>query len=175
MFKVINIGGKDYKLEYTIEASLYDEGIDTTLKFIGSAGMPSEEELKKYTEEQQIEIRKRFVDGVLHSMTNLPKTAIDLLYMGLLEHHGTGKYGDHTICSKEDVKELVRTYFEEHQEDGTGTFYDILSICLDQMGVDGFFKRTGLEKMMEAGKKTEESKEPVPMNREQRRKKVSKN
>lgn len=27
MYKVLKIGDKDYKLEYTIEASLYDEGM----------------------------------------------------------------------------------------------------------------------------------------------------
>lgn len=169
MYKVLKIGDKDYKLEYTIEASLYDEGIDTTLKFISAAGMPKEEDLEKYTPEQQIEIRKQVVDNIMKSMTNLPKTAMDLFYMGLLEHHGSGKYADHTIKSKDDVKDLIRDYFEDHTEDGTGTFYDILSMCLDQMAEDGFFKRTGLEKMMSNAQKKDESSEPVPVNREQRR------
>ena len=150
MYKVLKIGDRDYKLEYTIEASLYDEGIDTTLKFISAAGMPKEEDLEKYTPEQQIEIRKQVVDNIMKSMTNLPKTAMDLFYMGLLEYHGSGKYADHT-------------------EDGTGTFYDILSMCLDQMAEDGFFKRTGLEKLMSNAQKKDESSEPVPVNREQRR------
>lgn len=169
MYKVLKIGDKDYKLEYTIEASLYDEGIDTTLKFISAAGMPKEEDLEKYTPEQQAEIRKQVVDNIIKSMTNLPKTAMDLFYMGLLEHHGSGKYADHTIKSKDDAKDLIRDYFADHTEDGTGTFYDILSMCLDQMAEDGFFKRTGLEKMMSNAQKEGESSEPVPLNREQRR------
>lgn len=168
MYKVLKIGDKDYKLEYTIEASLYDEGIDTTLKFISAAGMPKEEDLEKYTPEQQAEIRKQVVDNIIKSMTNLPKTAMDLFYMGLLEHHGSGKYADHTIKSKDDVKDLIRVYFADHTDDGTGTFYDILSSVWSN-GRRRFFQTDGLEKMMSNAQKKDESSEPVPVNREQRR------
>ena len=35
MYKILEIGGKEYKLEYTIEASLYDECVERLIKFLG--------------------------------------------------------------------------------------------------------------------------------------------
>lgn len=34
MYKVITISGKDYKLEYNIEAALYKDGIDRFIEFL---------------------------------------------------------------------------------------------------------------------------------------------
>lgn len=165
MYKILTIGGQDYKLEYTVEASLYEEGIERLIGFLGKTSVSfDEEELKGLPKEEQIEIRKRYVMENLSGVSNIPSLALSVFYAGLMEHHGAS--GDKTVRSKDDAKELVRQYFDDHKNDGTDNFYDILLICMEQMGEDNFFKRTGLEKVMEqAAKNNEQS----TGNREQRR------
>lgn len=141
MYKVLTVNGKDYKLEYTIEASLYDECIEKLVSFFekafGAMDADDEDESKRETA-----IRKS-ISGI----SNIPATTLSVFYAGLLEHHGTGRNGDKSVRSKEDAKDIIRSYFEEHDEDGTGNYYDLLMICVNQMGDDGFFKRIGLERM----------------------------
>lgn len=148
MYKVLTIGGNEYKLEYTIEASLYDECIEKLVAFFGNTfGGANEEEITKdMDEEQKMEVRKLLLKNSISGIGNLPQTALSVFYAGLLEHHGSE--GDKSIKSKRDAKELVRTYFKEHTEDGKDNFFDLLTICLEQMVEDGFFKRTGLEKIV---------------------------
>ena len=67
-----------------------------------------------------------------------------------------------------DAKKIAKQYIQEHSEDGTGNFYDLFTICLNQMAEDDFFVRTGLNKIMSQAMNTEESSEPKP-NRAQRR------
>jgi len=99
------------------------------------------------------------------TITNIPRTAITLFYMGLLEHHGED--GDGTVTSFGDAKRLAKQYYIDHAEDGTDTPVDLINLCLEQMGEDGFFKRTGLEKVFSGAQKTEES--SATPNRAQRR------
>ena len=149
MYKVLTIGGKEYKLEYTMEAALYDEGIEKLVSFMEKAfgGMDMDENADM-TDEKVAMKQERALKKGISGISNLPAAALAIFYAGLLEHHGTGKNGDKSIRSKEDAKDVLRAYLEEHEEDGTGNFYDLLMICVNQMGEDGFFKRIGLEKMM---------------------------
>ena len=77
-----------------------------------------------------------------------PNTALELFYMGLLQHHGED--GDGTVLDIKSAKRLVTQYFAEQDtaENGINDFAALLSVCMNQMGEDGFFKRTGLEKIM---------------------------
>lgn len=148
MFKTITINNKEYHLEYTVEAALYGDATQKLMDFLihtvsGNTDDPTEA-----------------IKENLRTVADVPQTALTLFYAGLLEHHGP--FGDNTIRTVADAKRLVRDYFEDHAEDGTDNFMDILTMCLDQMGEDGFFKRVGLEKMFQAA-------EPEPVNREQRR------
>ena len=59
-----------------------------------------------------------------------------------------------------DAKKIAKQYIQEHSEDGTGNFYDLFTICLNQMAEDDFFVRTGLNKIMSQAMNTEESSEP---------------
>lgn len=150
MYKILKIGGVDYKLEYTVEASLYEECIEKLMNFVGNAyeGI-NNDEMKELSGEELREARRNVMKERISSVSNIPSVAMTVFYAGLLENHGMGLHGDKTIRNKEDAKELVRQYFDEHKDDGTDNFYDILLICMEQMGEDDFFKRTGLEKMTE--------------------------
>ena len=150
MYKTLTIGGKDYKLEYTIEAALYKDGVDRLIDFIGGfSGVQGEQEITKGLEpESKTKVRIQIVNNLKSEITNLPNTALELFYMGLLQHHGED--GDGTVPDIKAAKRLVAKYFAEQDkvENGINDFAALLAVCMEQMGEDGFFKRTGLEKIM---------------------------
>lgn len=130
--KVLNIGGKDYTFEFTFEASLHSECIERTTHlmacFEGAEGASQ-------------------IKSVIAGLSNLPRTAMSMFYAGLLENHGES--GDKTILSEKDAKSLIKQYFAEHEGDGTDNFYAIMELMIGCMGDDGFFKRIGLEHMIQ--------------------------
>lgn len=147
MYKVLTIGGKDYRLEYNIEASLYEDGIDHLVNFLsGTFGPIGEKELTKgLSEEDKTKVRVELMKNFRSEILNLPDTALTLFYAGLLEYHGLD--GDGSVLSKGDAKKLVKQLFNEQPVDGISDFASLLDVCMNQMGEDGFFKRTGLEKI----------------------------
>lgn len=170
MYKRLQIGTKEYKLEYTIEASLYNECVERMMEFFGKTlAITNEQELTKgLSKEEKIEMRMQLVKDSLSGMINLPKTALTVFYAGLLEYHGEA--GDNTVRSIGDAKALVKQYFSEHVEDGKDNFYDLLQVCMEQMGEDGFFKLTGMERFLSQNGESEEIQKP---NRAKRRAKAS--
>jgi len=141
MYKVLNIGGKDYKLEYSIEASLYADCVaNLTGVMTDISSARSENDIKK----------------VLSGISNIPQTALTMFYAGLMEAHGTHPDGDGKVPDIHTAKRLIRQYIKEHTEDETGNFYGIMEICINQMGEDGFFKLVGLEAMMNSGTKKQQ-------------------
>lgn len=164
MYNLLTIGGKEYKLEYTMEAALYDEGIEKLVSFMEKAfGGIDTDDNSDMSDEEIAQKQERAMKKGIAGISNIPAVTLSVFYAGLLEHHGTGKNGDRSIRSKEDAKDVLRAYLEEHEEDGTGNFYDLLMICVNQMGEDGFFRRIGLEKMMG------QAASPTSLNRAQRR------
>lgn len=135
MYKVLNIGGQDYKLEYSIEASLYADCISSL------TGLMTDIE----TAGNLNDIKK-----VLAGVSNIPQTTLTMFYAGLMEAHGNHPDGDGMVSDIQTAKRLIAQYIKEHTEDETGNFYGIMQMCIEQMGEDGFFKLTGLNPMMEA-------------------------
>ena len=148
MYKVITISGKDYKLEYNIEAALYKDGIDRFIEFLGNTfgAQDGKELVKGLPYQEKVRVMQRMILNLKNEIINLPNTALELFYMGLLEYHGPD--GDGTVLTMKDAKRLVSQLFFEQPEDGICDFAALLSLCADQMGEDGFFKRTGLEKIL---------------------------
>lgn len=133
MYKILKIGGKDYKLEYSIEASLY---ADCTANLTG------------LMTEIQMAGDNKDVKKVVSELSNIPQTALTIFYAGLMEHHGAHPDGDGTVPDIQTAKRLIAQYLKEHTDDDTGNFFGIMQMCIEQMGEDGFFKLTGLEGMM---------------------------
>ena len=132
---VLNIGNKDYKIEFTIEASLCNECTEKVTNLMMNIAEAS---------------GKKAVREVVSSMTDVPQTTMTMFYAGLLEYHGED--GDGTVVNKDDAKKLLKKYFAEHKEDGTGNFYSLMELLIEQMGNDGFFKQIGLEQMFTQAK-----------------------
>ena len=133
MYKVLQIGGKDCKLEYSIEASLY---ADCTASLTG------------LMTEIQIAGDSKDIKRIVSELSNIPQTTLTIFYAGLMEHHGVHPDGDGSVPDIQTAKHLIAQYLKEHSEDDTGNFFGIMQMCIEQMGEDGFFKLTGLEGMM---------------------------
>jgi hypothetical protein len=130
--KIINIGNKDYKFEFTIEASLYNECTEKITNLLFSI------------EESQ---SKEDIKQLLSGLSDIPQTTLTMFYAGLLEHHG--EEGDGTILTKKDAKALIKQYIDEHKEDDKGNFYEIMNEMIAIMEEDGFFNQIGLTQAAE--------------------------
>ena len=134
MYRVLEVSGVPYRIEYTIEAALYEECIETVTNFmIGMGEASGEKDIKM----------------LIKNMANVPSLTITLLYAGLLEHHGTHKGADGTVTCLEDAKQIAAQYIRENKDSESGNFYGLMEILLKQMGDDGFFRQIGLEQMMQ--------------------------
>lgn len=129
MYRIIKIGGKDYKLEYSIEASLYSECAEKITEL-----------MVKIEESGDIK-------HVLSGISNIPQTTLTVFYAGLMEHHGNHSEGDGTVPDIQSAKRLIAQYIREHSGDDTGNFFGVMNICVEQMGEDGFFDLIGLSSM----------------------------
>jgi hypothetical protein len=137
--KRINIDGKEYTLEYTIEASLYNECIEKVTTLFAKVSMSDG------TENGTLSIIK--------SMSDVPRTTLSMFYAGLLEHHGPE--GDGSIQSTDDAKRLVKKYFAEHKDEDTGNFYGLMNELLSIMADDDFFAQIGLTQIAEKQQKVQ--------------------
>ena len=131
MYKTIKIGTNDYKLEYSIEASLYSDCIDKVSGMLVNVVMgQSEKDLKP----------------IISAMSDVPNTAITVFYAGLLEHHGAE--GDGTVLNRDAAKRLAVVLLKDDSND-IKNWYDLLVLCMNQMGDDGFFDLVGMNEMLQ--------------------------
>ncbi len=147
MYKVLNIGGQDYKLEFSIEASLYADCVSELTNILTDVGVAG--------------IQKN-VKMIISGISNIPKATLSMFYAGLMEAHGIHPGGDGKVPDINTAKKLITQYIKEHSEDGLGNFYNIMQMLIAQMEEDGFFKLIGLETltemMMDASKKPKDHK-----------------
>lgn len=129
MYKIITISGNDYKLEYTIEASLYADCVKEIAGLFSSLALASDE---------------KDVSKIISSVANIPQTTLIVFYAGLMEHHGDHPDGDGKVPNIATAKRLLASYIREHSEDEFGNFYGVLELCIEQMEEDDFFNLTGI-------------------------------
>ena len=100
MSRILEIGGKEYKLEFTIEASLYKDCTEKVTLFMSNvANAENKEDSEKN------------IKNLISTMTDIPQTTLIMFYAGLMEHHGED--GDKTVMSLHDAKKLIKQYFKE--------------------------------------------------------------
>ena len=145
MYKIINIGGKDYKLEFTIEASLYNDCIERVVNLMyGFDDGQANDDIKK----------------ILSGVSDIPNTAMSCFYAGLLEHHGTDA-GDGSVPSLSKAKRLAADFLRD-ENSGVSNWYDLLTLCVNQMGEDGFFELIGLNSFLTTGEQKSKKPRKVP-------------
>lgn len=155
MYKVLKIEGKEYKLEYTVEASLYEDCTQSVTDVMTDIAENSE---------------NSDIKGLMGTMARVPQKAIIVFYAGLLEYHGPE--GDGTVPNLEEGKRLCVAYLKEQG----CNWYDVLNMCMEQMGEDGFFKLVGLDTLFRTvTEEPEEPKMPKAPQDHKKKEKVSEN
>lgn len=156
--KRLTVDGKEYTIEFNIEATLYNECTEKVMDLFLSAGMAKGEAenaiAKDENEEDTVNMKsvEKALRRTVSSMADVPQKALTLFYAGLLEHHGTDS-GDGTVKSIKDAKRLLVTYLREHSEENDGkgkNLLDVMNEMMEQMIEDNFFEKIGLDKMMES-------------------------
>lgn len=150
MYKILNIGGEEYKFEFSIEASLYNDCIEKITYLMISVDSSQKSDTK----------------SMISSVSDIPQTAVKCFYAGLLEHHGAE--GDNRVPNEATAKSLVKMLLRDENSE-YNTWYDILSLCTEQMREDGFFGLIGL------GANEEKSQTVVPQDHKRKVRKVSEN
>jgi hypothetical protein len=146
--KRITIGNKEYTIEYSIEASLYDDCTKSIMDIFVKAGM-SDHYAKTGDAHSAL-------DEIVNTMTTLPQRVVTLFYAGLLEHHGN--CGDHSVKSKSDAKEILKIYMRE-----TGkSFSTVNTELMECIGDDNFFELTGLNDMLQTTQEIQTEEEEKP-------------
>ena len=127
--KTLKIGGKDYKIEYSIEASLYPACTETIMDtFINmGVGNGAAENNDPMT----------VIDTIKKTVSNIPTKALVLFHAGLLENHG---------LSENESKELLKEYLRESKK----TFRDVLEELMGVVNEDNFFDLVGLNQIFPA-------------------------
>lgn len=131
--KKITINKKEYTLEFSIEASLYDECTMSVMDMFVKGGM-----VQGAAETNNVEDA---MQNLMQTIANLPQKALTVFYAALLEHHGPE--GDGSIQSISDAKRVLADYLKEKKK----TFRDVFSEMMALMEKDNFFELVGLNQV----------------------------
>lgn len=138
--KSIKINGNIYKIEYSIEASLYEECSECVMDFFVKMGMADGA--------AEIGDNEGAVNNIVKTITGIPVKTLTLFYAGLLEHHSD------TIRSKDEAKTLLKDYLKESGK----SFVDVFKELTDIVNEDNFFEMIGLNQMFQTESNTEPKK-----------------
>lgn len=133
MYKTFTNDGKEYRLEYSLEAYM--------TKYIDGKGeykthvAPLVELMNRFNENED--------DAAAQSAAfNMPEVAVHAMYAGLMRWHGRGKHGDKTIVTYDDAAELCWELLEANPDDEyLGSWAGLIKMCVEQIEADGFFTR----------------------------------
>lgn len=144
MYRTFECDGKEYRLEYSIEAYL--------------AKTPTADGRYASFVAPLLAVAEKLGEEDLEAAMDIPSIAVSALYAGLLRWHGRGKNGDLTILSLEDAGELAMNIIDSHPDDEElGSFAGLMTMCLSQMEEDGFFKRLAMSEKIQDHKKKSKS------------------
>lgn len=138
MYKIITIGGKDYKLEYSIQASLCEDFVENLTKYIMEfSGLVAKYDNKGQvikTKDDALNISTNAIkDMMVANTTQLPKLVMTGFYAGLTEHQPN--------ISKQEALDLYKAYLTEWRKTPT----DVLSEIINKVNEDNFFAMIGLD------------------------------
>lgn len=156
-----------YEIEFTFEAA-ESEVVQTAFDYFSGSYM------FKGMKEDGTELEKKIaqMESMIGGLSAMPKLAVDFLYMGLLEHHGACGDISQDILSRGDAKRIYKEFCKLNPEDEMSMQAGLFEALKGQMETDGFFKRIGLEQMMQTMSRAEEEIEPMNP-QDHKKKKVS--
>ena len=124
--KTITINGNDYKIEYSIEASLYEDCAGCLMDFFINSGMAEGA--------AGAGDATTAVNGLKATLISIPQRTLTLFYAGLMENHE---------MSKAEAKELLKQYISESGK----SYLDIQNELVAIVEEDNFFDLIGLNKL----------------------------
>jgi len=133
MYRTFEHGGKEYRLEYSLEAYM--------TRYVGIDGA------SKTHVAPLVEYISSLNDGGnVAAAFDIPDIAAHAMYAGLLRWHGRGKRGDKSICTFDDACEFCMELIDEHPDDQyLGTWSGLVMMCIEQIEADGFFTKLAVE------------------------------
>ena len=136
--KILTIGGKDYKVEYSFEAAEYKDCVDKAFKVVSGSYMVRRGNFDKDDKRAMMEM---VIDGTADMVSDLPSVVPSFLYAGLIENN--------KIVDEREAKALFKQFIKENPDDDRASFYGMFDYLKQCMEEDGFFKLTGLDKLVE--------------------------
>lgn len=135
--KILTIGGKDYKVEFSFEAAEYKDCVDRIFKVVsGSYFMkngPSDDG-------EKVSVAVAIMNGTSDMVSDIPKLAITSLYAGLLEHN--------PVENEQAARAMFKQFVKDNPDDERASFWGMYDFLRDCMEEDGFFKLTGMDKVI---------------------------
>lgn len=151
--KTLAIGGKEYVLEFSFEAAENKNCVEKIFKMVSGGYIGQEGVIGEATETKQ-ELASALINGTASMYAEMPDTVITAFYAGLLENN--------PVLNKAEAKKLLKQYFKENPNEESASFFGMYELIKECMEDDGFFKLTGLDKMLAEMMKAEvEKKNPV--------------
>ena len=137
--KTLNIGDKEYVLEFSFMAAKHKQLINKMFKmlsgsYLGRSGLTGAED------ETKADRASALIDGVADMYAEMPDTVMTAFYAGLMENNA--------VMNEAEAGKLLKQYFKD-SHDESATFPGMFDLIKECMQDDGFFKLTGLDKMLE--------------------------
>ena len=134
--KAIKINGKEYKIEYSIEASLYSKCMENIMDSLIGVGV--------FQSKAQLEDVEGMINELKKTVSNVPAKVLVLFHAGLLENHD---------LSEKESKELLKAYLKESKK----SYSEVLGELMTIVNEDNFFELIGVDKMFAPNEQKEES------------------
>ena len=134
--KAIKINGKEYKIEYSIEASLYSKCMENIMDSLIGVGV--------FQGKAQLEDVEGMINELKKTVSNVPAKVLVLFHAGLLENHD---------LSEKESKELLKAYLKESKK----SYSEVLGELMTIVNEDNFFELIGVDKMFAPNEQKEES------------------
>lgn len=134
-------GGRNWKLEYTFEAAHYQRCVEKAWDYF--SGAMALREAAAAEGKSQAEQQMGVMNGIINSMVAIPDLVLLFIYAGLIEHHGR------EIKTEADARQWYKEYCLDYPETTDVEMLEKIRQCMED---DGFFRRIGLDKMLESMK-----------------------
>lgn len=138
--KILNIGGKEYKLEFSFEAAEYKDVVQKMFNVLSGAYYVVKNSVDA---DDETSAKIGFITGITEMVADIPNIVKTAFYAGLLEHHN---------LKEDEAKQLMRQYLKENKCSYNVLFEDI-KVCMEE---DGFFDLSGINEMIQEMNKMQE-------------------
>lgn len=135
--RILTIGGKDYNVEFSFEAAEYKDCVDSIFKVISGSYIMKN---GPTDENEKISVATAILNGTSDMVSDIPKIAVTALYAGLLENN--------PVENEQAAKALFKQFVKENPDDERASFWGMYDFLRDCMEEDGFFKLTGMDKVI---------------------------